>query len=337
VLPALRLRGDLALTWLGDLTGAYGEAILLDVPVEARDPASGITVVRVADADVSELSTWIPRREESPRYVLAAEMSSQGMSLRPVFLGAFYPVASPIWDPAVLWTVPRTSGLDSGTFLFTTDGALVGLLIEREGRLTIVPGETLIATANRLLLEGHRQVGRLGVDVQALSPALATATGAIRGVVVTWVDPEGPVDGMLRVGDVIETIDDYALETPEHWLARSVRLLAGDTVNLRVRRDRMVREFSVTASQSAPSTSLELGLDMRELRGTGTEVVHVRPGSAAARAGMVAGDIVTSIGGIDAPAPAAVSRIFAKASQERPLLVAIIRNGARRILVLGKE
>jgi S1-C subfamily serine protease len=233
--------------------------------------------------------------------------------------------------------VPGTIDLEAGTFLFSTGGALVGLVIEREERLAIVPGETLIATANRLLLEGNRQVGRLGVEVQTLSPALAAATGASRGVVVTWVAPEGPADGRLRVGDVIETVDDYALETPEHWLARSVRLLPGDIVRLRVRRDRMVREFSVTAGPSTPSTTLELGIDMRELRGTGTEVVHVRPGSAAARAGMVAGDIVTSIGGIDAPAPTVVSRTFAKASQDRPLLVAVIRNGARRILVLGKE
>ena len=337
VRPALRLRDDLAITWLGDLTRVLGDAAHLAVPVEARDPASGLAVVRVAAADVPELSNWIPRRVENPRYVLAADVSSQGMSLRPVFLGALYPVASPVWEPAVLWTVPGTIGLEAGTFLFSTGGALVGLVIEREERLTIVPGETLIATANRLLLEGNKLVGWLGVEVLALSPALAAATGASRGVVVTWVAPEGPADGKLRVGDVVETVDDYALETPEHWLARSVRLLPGDMVRLRVRRDHMVREFSVTAGPSTPSTALELGVDMRELRGTGTEVVHVRAGSAAARAGMVAGDIVTSIGGIDAPAPTVVSRTFAKSSQERPLLVAVIRNGARRILVLRKE
>jgi S1-C subfamily serine protease len=76
---------------------------------------------------------------------------------------------------------------------------------------------------------------------------------------------------------------------------------------------------------------------MRGLPGTGTEVLRVLPGSAAARAGIAAGDIITSIGGIGVPGPAVVSRTFANSSDSQPLLVGVARNGTRRIFVLIKE
>jgi hypothetical protein len=337
-LPALRLRDELAVTWLRDAPTTWGGAVPPAVPVEARDPASGLTVIRVAAADVPELSIWVPRRVETPRYAVSADVSRQGVSLLPVFLGALYPVASPLWDPAAIWAVPQGTALRAGTFLFTTDAALIGLVIEREGQPTIVPGETLVAAANRLGLEGHRPAaGRLGVDVQALDPMLAAVTGAAMGVVVTWVDPDAPANPLVRAGDVIETIDDYPLETPEHWLERIGRLQPGKTVVLRVRRNRLVREVSVTVGQPTPLRSPELGLTMRGLPGTGTEVLRVLPGSAAARAGIAAGDIITSIGGIGVPGPAVVSRTFANSSDSQPLLVGVARNGTRRILVLIKE
>jgi membrane-associated protease RseP (regulator of RpoE activity) len=336
-LPALRLRDGLAVTWLRDAPTTWDGTVALAVPVEARDPASGLTVIRVAAADVPEPSIWVPRRVETPRYVVSADVSRYGASIRPVFLGALYPVASPLWDPAAIWAVPQGTALRAGTFLFTTEAALIGLVIEREGQPIIVPGETLVATANRLLLEGHRQAGRLGVDVQALNPTLAAVTGAPMGVVVTWVDPEAPANPLVRAGDVIETMDDYALETPDHWLERISRLQPGETVVLRVRRNQQVREVSVTVGQQTPPRSPELGLTMRGLPGTGAEVVRVLPGSTAARAGIAAGDIITSIGGIGVPGPAVVSRTFANSSDNQPLLVGIVRNGTRRILVLIKE
>jgi S1-C subfamily serine protease len=211
------------------------------------------------------------------------------------------------------------------------------MVIPREGEPAVVPGDTLIATANRLLLEGGRQAGRLGVEVQPLDPALAAVTGAAVGVVVTWVDAEAPASGVLRAGDVIETIADHAVETPEHWHAHTGRLQPGNTVALRVRREGMVREVSLTVGPSTPPLSPELGLTMRNLPRTGAEVVRVQPGSAAARAGMAVGDIITSIGGISLPAPAQVSRTFEKSSAEQPLLVGVARHGARRLLVLRKE
>ena len=49
---------------------------------------------------------------------------------------------------------------------------------------------------------------------------MASGTGAQAGVVVTWVDPQGPAAGHLAATDVIEAIDDESLFTYEHWRAR---------------------------------------------------------------------------------------------------------------------
>jgi membrane-associated protease RseP (regulator of RpoE activity) len=335
ILPALRLNTDLAIMLLDDVAAQLAEGGPLAASIKAYDPLSGLTVIGAPAADVPGLATWAPRRIESSRYVFGTDVSREGTALRPIFLGALYDLASPLWDPPTVWAVPPGTGLDIGTFLFTAEGALVGLVIEREGRPAIVPGGTLMTTAERLLSDGMRQVGRIGVDVQALSPAVTSVTGAGTGVIITWVDPEGPAANQLKVADVIETIADRALETPEQWQAQVGRLAPGETVLLRVRRNRTVQDVSLTAGPPlTPSTPPELGLTTREVRGTGTEVLRVEPGSAAARAGIVPGDIITFIGGIDAPTPVLVSRTFTRAPPEQPLLVAVTRNGTRHILVL---
>jgi serine protease Do len=333
--PALRFGPDVALVLLDKPTLSLTDGEPVAVSIRARDPVSGLTVIAVRTADVPPLTIWAPRRIESPRYVFGADVSREGTALRPIFLGALYDLTSPIWDPPTIWAVPPMTGLEVGTFLFTTEGALVGLVIEREGRPAIVPGETLMTTAARLMSEGMRPTGRIGVDVQTLSPAVASVTGADIGVIVTWVDPEGPAANQLEVADVIEAIANRALETPEQWHAQVGRLAPGETVLLRVRRNRAVHDVSLMAGPPVtPSTPPELGLITREVRGIGTEVLRVVPGSVAARAGIVSGDIITFMGGIDAPTPALVSKTFARASPDQPVLVSVTRDGARQILVL---
>jgi S1-C subfamily serine protease len=331
---ALRFREDLAVVLLDEATAGLADGVFRNTTIEGHDPASGLAVIRVPGADAPALTMWEPRRLESPRYVIAGDVSREGIALRPVFLGALYAVASPTWEQSTIWAVPHATNLEPGTFLFTVEGALVGLVTKREGRPMIVPGHTVMARADRLLSEGRKHEGRIGIEVQALSPAVASVTGATTGVVVTWVAPEGPAAGQLQVADVIEATGDQAIETLEHWQARVGRLAQGDALVLRVRRDFKIREVSLTAGPAIIPTSAGLGLTMRAVRGTGTEILRVAPGSAAARAGLVSGDVITLVSGTDAPTPAQVSRTFATAPPDKPFLVAITRDGTGHVLVL---
>jgi S1-C subfamily serine protease len=267
--------------------------------------------------------------------MIVSDVSRQGTSLRPVYVGSLSVVTSPTWA-ASIWTVPAHTDLAAGAFVFTTDGALAGLAIEHAGVSGILPAEALMRAADRLLREGSRDVGWLGVEVQPLTPAIASGAGASGGVIVTWVDPRGAAAGKLAVTDVIETIGDEAVATLEHWQARLARLGAGESVELRIRRRDQARQVHLTAGPPPPppSAAPELGLTMRAIPGIGVEIVRVDPGSAAAGAGLEAGDVMTLIGEIERPTPAEVTRVFQATPGGGPLLVAVTRADGHRVLAL---
>jgi hypothetical protein len=343
IIAALRIDNERAVTLVGD-DGAG--ALASGANIVARDAASGLTLLRSQADSTGRVTMWVPRRLESPRYLVVAEASRAGVSLRPAFVGALHAVNSPTWSGAI-WAMPPNSGVRPGAFLFTTDGALAGLAIERDGRAAIVPGEMVIVAAHRLQQEGGRAAGRLGVDIQRLTPVVAAALGAATGVVVTWVDPKGPAAGQLAAADVVEAVNGEAVEAPEDWRARTARLAAGEAVVLRVRSPpgragpapaAGVREVRLTAApEPPPPDARPLGLTMRAVPRTGVEVVRVEPGSAAARAGVEAGDIVTLFGDVDAPTPAQVMRAFDGAPDDRPIPVAIARGASHHVLALEKR
>ncbi len=337
VIPALRIRDDVVVTLL-TATRAASEPRPADIAVLARDPASGLAVIRVPTMPAPVLTVWSPQRIQYPRYLIASDVSRQGTSLRPVFVSALYPAASPTWSGSI-WAVPADTDLATGAFVFTTSGALAGLVIGHEGRQAILPAEALMSAADRLLREGSRDGGWLGVDVQALTPAVASVAGASGGVVVAWVDPRGAAADKLVVTDVIERIGDEVVATIEHWEARLARLGAGDSLVLGVRRRGEAREIQLTAGGAPPTESAAhlLGLTMRAVPRIGVEIVRVDPGSAAARAGIEAGDVMTLIGEIERPTPAQVTRAFLATPEDRPLLVAVSRGDRHRVLALGKR
>ena len=86
-----------------------------------------------------------------------------------------------------------------------------------------------------------------------------------------------------------------------------------------------------------PAEARPLGLTMRAVPRIGVEIVRVDPGSAAARAGIEAGDVVTLIGEVERPTPGQLTRAFQAAPDDRPLLVGVTRGDRHRVLALGKR
>lgn len=76
-----------------------------------------------------------------------------------------------------------------------------------------MPGNVVIATADRVMQQGSRPRGWIGVQVQPLSSRLASALGANVGAVVSWVDPRGPAAALLSPTDVVEQIDGTPVVT----------------------------------------------------------------------------------------------------------------------------
>lgn len=328
---AIKLRDDLVVT----LMPPGNNRTLRDATIAARDVASGLAVARIADAaTMPHPLPWTPSRLEQPRYFFATGVAPGGVSLRPVFVGSLHPIDSPLWS-APLWAVPAGTILAPGTFLFTTDAELAGLVIAHDRGVAIVPGASLLTEADRLIKSPPGFGGTIGIGVQALTPPIAAITGAQSGVVVTSVDDDGsPVD-QLRAGDVIEAVDGQAVPSSQHWNARVARVTPGETLVLRVRRGGELRDVTVVATAPEAATdSGQLGLTLRRRAKVGAEVVRVVRGSAADRAGLAAGDVITLVADIAAPSAAQVMRAFASSPEGQPVMIAVTRGHTHFVTTL---
>jgi PDZ domain len=331
---AIRLRDDLAVTWVRP---GSNRALLNDATVLAHDAASGLTVARVPiSAPTSPPVPWTPREPRQSRYLIASDVSPDGVSLHPVFVGSLDPIDSALWSDR-LWAVPARTELAPGSFLFTNSAELVGLVIAYGGRLVIVPGGTVLAEADRLLAMPPGPAGTFGIEVQDLTPPVAMVTGAQMGVVVTWVDADGVGREQLMVGDVIEAVDGLAVASRQHWDVRMARLSVGETLTLRLRRHGDLREVTLAGRNTAtPPASRSLGLTLRARTKIGAEVVRVERASAADRAGLAVGDVITLIANVQAPTPTQVVQSFGSVDQGQRVMAAVTRGDAHFVTTLER-
>ena len=304
----------------------------------AADPASGLALLQIpGQGPDGPPTSWTPPGAPGPRYLMATQVSSAGVSLRPAFVGSFESIATPLWADAV-WALPVDSDLSPGAVLFTGNAELAGLVISYGGHLVVVPAATLLAQADRLLSNPRKAAGTIGVEAQVLTPPVAAATGTSVGVVVTWVDAAGggAATARLRIGDVIESIDGRPLTSQADWDVRMARLSAGDTVALRARRQGSAFETSLVAAPIDDSTSRTLGLTLRLRARTGAEVLRIQAGSAGERAGLAVGDVIHLFDGIPAPTPSQVTRRFLAMADGGRALVGVTRGEAHMVTVIER-
>ena len=334
---ALKFGDGVAVALMDERTGAF-DVVDEDAVEVARDPASHLAVVRVPSGAVPAPTTWSPRQFESPRFLLAADTSAAGISFRPVFVGSLFPIDSPVWSGPV-WALPASSDLAPSTFVFNLDGAFAGLVVPRGDGIAMVPGEMVVALAERLVRETPVRPGQLGVEVQPITPGLEAAIGTSVGVIVTWVDPQGPAAGQIRATDLIEAVGGQAVATFEHWQAALGKIAEGDTWVLSVRQGDGVRSVQLVAAAMSPAGAGDpsLGLTLRTIRSVGAMVVRVDRGSAAFRSGLSAGDVITVFGDVDAPTAAQVSRAFASALDAELLLMGITRGDAHHVVTVERR
>ncbi|MDP3720188.1 MAG: PDZ domain-containing protein [Acidobacteriota bacterium] len=331
---AIKLRDDFVVSHLAPAAPAGPRK---DATVMAHDSASGLAIASsMAAASMSLPLPWTPRRLPQPRYFFATRTNAAGVSLYPVFVGSLTTIETPLWAEP-LWTAPTGTPLVPGSWLFTTDAELAGLVVALDGEAMIVPIALVLAEAERLLSAPPGAGGIVGVEVQALTPPIAALTKASGGVVVTAVDAAGPGEGQLRVGDVIESVGGVPLPTLRHWRVRVARLSAGETLGLRVRRGGELQEVALVAAAPSPTpVSPLLGLALRASPRGGAEVVRVDRGSVADRAGLAVGDVITLIANVQAPSPAAVVRAFNLTTEGQRVLIAVTRGDAHFVAALAR-
>lgn len=331
---ALSIGDGVAAAWLPP--DAPADAIS-DAEIVAHDPASGLLVLlRPGEGDAPMPVPWVPRRLDQARFLISSDVAAQSVTLRPFFVGALTAVDNAAW-PDPIWVLPERSETAPGAFVFTTNGELAGLVVGHADATALVPAETLLKEVDRLLNSGRQQVGHLGVQVEPLTADLGRATGAAAGVVVVWVEEGSAADGVLMIGDVIEAIDSQPVATAQHWNARTRRVAAAEILSLRVRRAGEARDMQIVARpRPAAAATDALGLTLRQTPDLGAEILRVDAGSAAARAGLAAGDVITFIGRAGAPTPAQVRAAFASAAEGQPVMVAFRRGDTAGVTTLQK-
>jgi hypothetical protein len=321
----LRIRDDLAVTVLAPTTRRAGAA---PPGIVAEDRASGLMLVETAMKTRPQLPIfWSPRDLQQPRYLLASSAAPEDISLQPTFIGSLAPIETPQWAGSV-WALPMDAAVSPGALLFTEQGELVGVVVQSDAGPAIVPARVLLAAAERLLDSPPKAAAELGVDVETLTARLAAATGAQAGVVVAWVDPAGIAAPLLRVGDVIETVNDVAITNAEQWRVRATRV--------GVVRGGALRVVQLLVRAPSAENAAFLGLGMRRVVRVGTEVTRVVHGSASEAAGIVTGDLITAIGNISAPTPAQIASAFEGTDSGKLVIVAVQRNGAHRVMALQR-
>lgn len=311
------------------------------------DRPTGLSLVRNTDGESPSPMPWVPRVLDYPRYFIAAEGIEGRLWLRPVFVGGMFATPNALWG-GDLWQLADASSLSAGTFVFTMQGALAGLTVSVDDRVALVPATLLLQIVDQLARRERREPGNIGIFVQLLTPAIAAATGAERGVVVTSVETAGSAAKVIRPTDVIESVNRKSVSTLNDWRASVERLAAGDTVHLSVRRNGDVHDVEITASRQTPASpgddagesaarrSTVPGLRLRTLPSGGAQVLAVSAESSAGRAGLQRGDVITVAGPLERPTGSEVMNLLRALDDSHTVLIAYSRGGEHYVSALGK-
>lgn len=214
---------------------------------------------------------------------------------------------------------------NSGGPLFDGAGNVIGINTQiysqtggYQGLSFAVPIDMALKIKDQIVQHGRATHARLGVQVQDLNQTLAESFGLDRpdGALVAGVARGSAAEKAgLKAGDVITEINGQRIEQAGQLSSRVALLSPGQTVKLKVWRDKQPRELQARlGSAEAPqdqraaaddeSDGPKLGLAMRPLSRDEQRRVHADHGlviedvdGPAERAGVAPGDLLLAVNG----------------------------------------
>jgi serine protease Do len=254
---------------------------------------------------------------------------------------------------------------NSGGALVDLDGRLVGInsAIFSQSGGSVGIGFAIPSNLVRSVIDAARRGGPvtrpwLGASGQTVTPELARGLRlpSPEGVLIKDVAANGPAAAAgLRDGDVVLSVNDRAVDSPEELRFRIATLASDASARLAVWRGGSRRDLSValtappevpprdatrldgnqpfsgvTVANLNPALDAELGLDDGD---TGVIVRQVAPGSIAAELGVEPGDIVLSVNDAEIDSVATLQRAV---RTQAPWHIAIRRQGQRLAFTIGR-
>jgi hypothetical protein len=303
-----------------------------------REFINHVAIVRVPYAEDAIVAARTGQPRQGPRYVVAVEGTPQGPALRPVYVGRVGTVEESGGASFVALSGLQ-SPLSRGAAVFTLEGAFLGLVTETGTHTSLLVGEFLTATAQQAQ-PGPVAVGDFGIEVQPLNDALRRAAGATRGVMVSYVRPDGRAAGILQPADVILSVQDMPVDSAEGFRQAERNRGGASEVSLSISRAAKTLDVMLPAAvpDSAAGQSIAgPGIVGRSVTNTGIEVVTITAGSSAAAADLRRGDLVVLVNGQNSPTVAMLERAYRAAKPGEFILLGVVRDQRQRIVALEKR
>jgi S1-C subfamily serine protease len=237
---------------------------------------------------------------------------------------------------------------NSGGPLLNIEGQLVGvntaILGDRNAGIGFaIPIDRARRIAEDLITLGEVRAAYFGVDV---ADAAGGGAGKAARVVVTAIEPGSPgARAGLARGDAIEAVNGAAIETAEEYRFRMRDLAIGATARLDVARGDRRLAVQLQAAELDPDRVQALvthrtGIEIGEVTVRGERFVvarEVRRGSAAARVGVRAGDLLREVNSQEVSSAAAFRRAALRARRSGQLVVLVQRGYAAERIAFDFE
>lgn len=245
---------------------------------------------------------------------------------------------------------------NSGGPLFDGTGAVVGINAQiysqsggYEGLSFAIPINVALKVKDQIVATGRASHARLGVTVQDLNQTLAESFGLSRpdGALIANVAPDSAAAAAgLMPGDVVTEVNNEPIVRSGDLSSRISLATPGETVRLKVWRDKAAREVPVKLGRTEDGARMQaqrdagvqqpgqLGLSLRPLTPDEQARAHLKGGllvegvaGSAARAGLMPGDVLLAINGTPLKSVDQVRSVMDKKPKSVALL--ILRNGDR--------
>ena len=251
---------------------------------------------------------------------------------------------------------------NSGGPLFDVAGQVVGMntLINGVGRglAFAIPAATLSDISQQLLASGKVHRAWLGIRIETLGENTRLRdqiSGVEKGVVVETIEANAPASKSdLRAADVITEVDGVKIATARDLQREVVKAKIGQAVQLTVWRAGSFLKIAVPTGELPATVSKAVrpppkktgdtlenfGMKLRDAQPAGAQVTEIVADSPAARAGILADDIIAEVGTkpvANATACAAALATSGDAKSGKGVVLNIERRGKRTYVVLNPQ
>lgn len=176
-----------------------------------------------------------------------------------------------------------------------------------------IPSAMVQPVAAALEAKGSVQRGWLGISTEDVTPDIEKllALPDTQGAMVGGISPGGPAAGKLHPGDVLTSLNGAAITNPRALMIRTAEIPAGQVAHAQFWRDGSLQSADITIAAPPPdpvpgTVAPEAGANIilpsigmavaATSSQNGAQILSVTAGGPAAKAGIVAADVVQAVG-----------------------------------------